>query len=387
MLNQVDGVPIEYVDDTAAFIKLCEEWRTKEYLAIDTEFLRTNTFYPKIGLLQITDDNCCYLIDPLGISDWSVFSDLLTNSQCCFVIHSCSEDLNLLQTFLGCIPANLFDTQLAAAFLGLGFSLSYQALVNEILGITVAKGETRSDWTKRPLTEAQILYAATDVRYLLRLQKILSRQLVEKDTLEWFEAECIRQKTIATTSEIEKLWESVYAGVSNAWKLNDRALEILQRLCYWREQIARSKNKPRNWIAKDKDLLILASELAELEEISLGALMSIPRVDRRFLSRHGNELHRLVNSVESGLEPINRELLNKPLNSGLRKKLKQCQKIVDDKAQQLQMAPELLGRKRQLLDFLHNFERSGQMQWSGELSGWRREVLEPEFAPVFSGDS
>lgn len=387
MTDQADGMPITYIDDNDSFNRLCEEWRTKEYLAIDTEFVRTSTFYSRIGLLQIADVTNCYLIDPLKIDDWSLFSDLLQNSECCFVIHSCSEDLNLLQTFLGCLPGSLFDTQLAAAFLGLGFSMSYQALVIELIGIEVEKGETRSDWTKRPLTDAQILYAATDVRYLLQLQNILKQQLVDKGKLQWFEAECERQKTIAAASEVEKHWESIYAGLSNAWKLSDPGLNILQKLCYWREKKARVRDKPRSWIVKDQELFNLANALSRAEEISLDAVMSVQEVDGRFLSRYGNEVLELVTADDANLERVNRELLNKPLNPSLRKKLKQCQKVVNTKAQELQMAPELLGRKKQLLDFLRNFERSGQVEWTGEFAGWRRQILESEFQSIMSGDS
>jgi ribonuclease D len=386
MINNADGMAIHYVDDTAAFNSLCDQWRNTEYLAIDTEFVRTSTFYPIIGLLQIADETSCYLVDPLKIDDWSAFSDLLVNSQCCFVIHSCSEDLNLLQIFLGCLPAKLFDTQLAAAFLGMGLSVSYQALVSELLGIGVAKDETRSDWTKRPLTEAQILYAATDVRYLLQVQGILKNRLIEKGMLQWFEAECERQKTSAAGSEVEKHWESFYIGLSNAWKLDDPGLILLQRLCYWREQEARTKNKPRNWIVKDNELLKLANDLSQTEKISLDAVMAVQEVDRRFLSRYGNELLHLLVTTESGLGRINRDLLNKPLSAALRKKLKQCQKIVSIKAEELEMAPELLGRKKQLLELFRDYERAGQIEWTGEFSGWRRHILEAEFLLIMSGE-
>lgn len=386
MSNHADGTPIEYIADTAVFNGLCEKWRNTKYLAIDTEFVRTSTFYPRIGLLQIADESNCYLIDPLKISDWSIFSDLLVNSQCCFVIHSCSEDFNLLQTFLGCVPASVFDTQLAAAFLGLGFSISYQGLVSEILGIDVVKDETRSDWTKRPLSEAQKLYAAIDVRYLQQLQEILNTQLIERGRLQWFEAECTRQKSIAAASEVEKNWELFYAGLSNAWKLSDTGLQLLQKLCYWREQEARRRDKPRSWIVKDQELLSVANELSNADEISLSTVMSIQQVDSRFLSRYGDSLLELLSATDSDLQSINRELLNNPIKPAMRKKLKQCQKIVNLKAQELDMAPELLGRKKQLLDFLRKFERKGQMEWSGEFSGWRRQVLEEDFLLIMSAD-
>ncbi len=116
-----DGMPVEYVSDAATLNALCVEWASEEFLAVDTEFERTSTFYARIGLLQIADSKCCYLIDPLSIDDWSGFKKLLSTPSCTLVMHSCSEDLSLLQTFLGCLPVSLFDTQLAAAFLGIGF--------------------------------------------------------------------------------------------------------------------------------------------------------------------------------------------------------------------------------------------------------------------------
>ena len=119
-----DGMPMEYVSDTARLNALCVEWGTEQFLAVDTEFERTSTFYARIGLLQIADSRCCYLVDPLCIDDWSGFKQLLSTPSCTLVMHSCSEDLSLLQTFLGCLPISLFDTQLAAAFLGIGLVLA-----------------------------------------------------------------------------------------------------------------------------------------------------------------------------------------------------------------------------------------------------------------------
>ena len=381
-----DGMPIHYIDDELSFNSLCKQWMSCDALAIDTEFVRTNTFYAKIGLLQIADLENCYLIDPLEIGDWNAFSNLLANSSCTFVIHSCSEDLNLLQTFLGVLPAKTFDTQLAAAFLGLGFSVSYQSLVAELIGIDVAKDETRSDWTKRPLTESQLHYAATDVRYLLELHSLLHNQLDQKGMLQWFFSECEQQTKVAIESEIEKNWEAYYANFGNAWRLNDWGVEILQKLCYWREQKARARNKPRSWIVKDNDLLNLAEILSKSNELSLELFKSAEEVDSRFLSRYSGELLGVLTDAKEDLQPINRELLNKPLGSQFRKKLKHCQKVVNLKAEGLEMAPEILGRKKQLLEFLRNFQATGQVQWSGELAGWRRGILESEFTAIMSDE-
>ena len=379
-----DGMSIVYVDDVGAFNVLCADWQKEKFLAIDTEFERTSTFYARIGLMQVADSKSCYLIDPLAIDDWSAFKAVINNPECTLVMHSCSEDLNLLQTFMGCLPCSLFDTQLAAAFLGIGFSISYQGLVEAMLGIAVDKEETRSDWIKRQLSEKQIRYAATDVRYLLQIRDLLSEQLEQRKMLSWLDAECNQQLAIAGLIEDVSQWQAYYTGLSNAWKLDQVGLQALQLLCVWREEKARVRNKPRSWIVKDNELLGLchgvSSDLSQ-GPLSMEMLANIEGLDSRFISRYGRELVELL-SDSTNRQEVDAALLNKPLNAVLRKKLKQCKQAANSKAEALGMAPELLGRKKFLLELLREFDRTGELHWSGELSGWRKELLEPELAAI-----
>lgn len=381
-----DGMPIEYVSDTATLNTLCEAWASEQFLAVDTEFERTSTFYARIGLLQIADSERCYLIDPLVIDDWSAFKQLLNTPSCTLVMHSCSEDLSLLQTFLGCLPVSLFDTQLAAAFLGIGFSISYQGLVEQLLGIEVAKDETRSDWIKRPLSDKQIHYAAADVRYLLQVREILSDQIQQKGMTDWLRAECDQQLAIAHRLEEESQWESYYTGVSNAWRLDTHGLQALQQLCVWREQKARQRNKPRSWIVKDNDLMSLCAEVAEpikAGELTLDMIRNVAGIDSRFLSRNASELFQLLSDASNKSE-VDQALLNKPLSAPLRKKLKLSKQAANTKAEELGMSPELLGRKKFLVELLRSFENDGQLQWSGDFAGWRRELLEVELTAIIT---
>jgi ribonuclease D len=381
-----DGLPIEYVSDAATLNALCVEWASEEFLAVDTEFERTSTFYARIGLLQIADSKCCYLVDPLSIDDWSGFKQLLSTPSCTLVMHSCSEDLSLLQTFLGCLPVSLFDTQLAAAFLGIGFSISYQALIEQLLGITVAKDETRSDWIKRPLSEKQIHYAAADVRYLLQVREILSDQIEQKGMLDWLRAESAQQLVIAHRLEQESQWEFYYTGVSNAWHLNTQGLQALQQLCVWREQKARQRNKPRSWIVKDNDLMNLCEVVSgpiKAGEFTLGDVSNAEGVDSRFLSRNASELYQLLSGSSKRIE-VDPTLLNKPLSAPLRKKLKLSKQVANTKAEELGMSPELLGRKKPLVELLRSYERDGELQWSGDFAGWRRELLEVELTAIIT---
>jgi ribonuclease D len=381
-----DGMPIEYVSDAATLNALCLEWASEEFLAVDTEFERTSTFYARIGLLQIADSKCCYLVDPLSIDDWSGFKQLLSSPSVTLVMHSCSEDLSLLQTFLGCLPVSLFDTQLAAAFLGIGFSISYQVLIEQLLGITVAKDETRSDWIKRPLTEKQIHYAAADVRYLLQVREILSNQIEQKGKTNWLRAESAQQLVNAQRLEQESQWESYYTGFSNAWRLDTQGLQALQQLCVWREHKARQRNKPRSWIVKDNDLLNLCAAVSRPikdDDFTIGDVSNAEDVDARFLSRNAPELYQLLSDSSSRIE-VDPALLNRPLSAPLRKKLKLSKQVANTKAEDLGMSVELLGRKKFLVELLRSYERDGELQWSGDFAGWRRELLEDELTAIIT---
>ena len=377
-----NGSHIHLIEAQQEFEELCSKWRSEKFLAIDTEFIRTNTFYPKLGLLQIADTNNCYLIDPLCISDWSPFAQLL-NLDIEFCIHSCSEDLNLLHTSISMMPREIFDSQLAAAFLGLGYSLSYQGLVKLLLGEEIPKDETRSDWLKRPLTDTQLQYAANDVSYLLALREALWEQLKSKDVLQWFEEECVSQTNLATEIENEESWKISYTMISNAWKLDDGSLSRLREICYWRELKAREKNKPKNWIAKDNDLFNIASIKQDLGTFSSADLESITFSDRRFIGRYGDEILNLLNNPNMQQICIDRSLLNFPLRPALRKQLKACQYVVSSLAEKLSVAPELLARKRLLQNLVRDYESFGELRWEGDLSGWRKELLEPEINPLF----
>ncbi|NKB31679.1 MAG: ribonuclease D [Pseudomonadales bacterium] len=377
-----DGSQICLVESQQEFEALCTAWSARDCLAIDTEFIRTNTFYPKIGLLQLNDTTASYLIDPHCISNWVKFTALFNNEATEFCVHSCSEDLNLLQTSLATVPNKIFDSQLAAAFLGLGFSLSYQALVKLLLGQDIPKDETRSDWLKRPLSSTQLEYAANDVCYLLTLRDALLEQLQSKNVFAWFEEECALQIKIATEYENQASWRNTYTTISNAWKLDDEKLERLQQLCFWRELKARERNKPRNWIAKDSDLFSVANQ--NESELSTESLENLSLSDRRIIARYGAEIVELINSPLPDQGVVDRTLLNFPLRPPLRKKLKSCQAVVAVLAEKLSMAPGLLARKRLLQDLLRDYENHGELRWQGELAGWRRELLEPEIKPLFS---
>ena len=379
-----NDMPVDIIRDTERFAKLCEGWSSLPFIAIDTEFDRTNTFYPKIGLLQIADHSKCYLVDPLSIQDWSCFTNLLANPGPTFVIHSCGEDLNLLNTTLGQIPLRIFDTQIAAAFLGLGYSISYQALVAKLFSIDLPKDETRSDWLNRPLSETQLLYAANDACYLLKIQKVLYQQLIAENKLNWLESECAFLLDSSKEAENITNWYSAYASISNAWKLDKQGLQYLQALSYWREDTARKRDKPRYWIAKDVDLFSIAQQMADDSECTLNKVNSLELSDERLLGKYADQIYKVLKYQNQAFDEVDTKMLNKPLNAAMRVKLKACQQVVKRQSEKLSMAPELLARKKILHEQLWAYKNTGGLIWVGELSAWRREVLEPEFVRIYS---
>ncbi len=386
MLFDADGMPVYYIDDDSQLAELCGRLAEISVIAMDTEFVRTNTFYSQLGLLQIGDGEACYLIDPQAIADWDPFRTLLNDADKLFVLHSSSEDLSVLLTRLGCLPKNLFDTQLATAFLGEGFSLSYQALLELLLEITVSKEETRSDWLKRPLTDTQLHYAALDVRYLHAVHAQLSERLAAAGKLDWFTADCTQQIQSAFLQEDEAQWDSLFAAISNSWKLNDQGLSYLQALTIWREREARRRDRPRSWIAKDNELQAIAYCLSKGKvDYSLSGLKEINDVPGKFIDRYGRELLNLMSTAsQSGSQP-DRILLNPPLEPAQRKQLKACQQTARAIAEKLQMAPELLAKKKYLLNLLQRAE-SGAELWYGEREDWRRALLESAITPILISD-
>ena len=386
-MQSVDGMPVIAVNDDQQLADLTAEWAKLPALALDTEFMRTNTFYPKLGLLQISDGESCYLIDPLEITEWQPLRELFQLDTLSFILHSSGEDLVLLFTSLGTVPSKIFDTQIAAAFLGYGFSLSYQALVKEELDKDIEKDETRSDWLRRPLSDSQLRYAALDVRYLHQLMERLQAGLVATDKIDWFVGECEQQIRTAIDTESPALWRELYKGISNAWRLSPRGLTLLQRLAYWREQQARRKDRPRNWIAKDAELFIIASEMAQTQSLDLSHLQRLKGVAQGLLNRQGERLIKAMQKPVDDLPESIDERLSPPMPIEMKNLIKGMQSVTRDVAEKLQIAPELLARKRQILAVLEDYQHTGNLSWTGDMSGWRKSLLQEKFEQLAERES
>jgi ribonuclease D len=356
------------VDDNQQLAQLCQQWRRAEIIALDTEFIRTDTFYPIAGLLQLSDGKGCFLIDPLAIDNWQCFADLMSDSSVIKLLHSCSEDLEVFDRLLGLLPTPIFDTQIGAAFAGYGFSLSYQNLVDEVLQIHVPKGETRSNWLQRPLTDSQLHYAALDVVYLHDVYSHLRNKLELLGRTVWWQEECLQ---LIEKANVYAPLSDYYKKVKSAWKLSPQQLLCLQKVTSWREQQARVKDRPRSRILKDRACFDLALQMPH----SHHELSTIPDLSPGAVRKLGDTLLALVDETESAGSEAYPARLAKPLPPSAASSLKALKALVRQRAEHLDMPSELLVKKRDYESLLRSGYKTGRYSLPASLCGWRKTVI------------
>ena len=347
-------------------------------LAIDTEFARFNTYYPMVGLIQIYDGHDCYLIDPLAVDSLEPLVPLMTSPDSVKVFHSGSEDMEVFQHCLGVVPVNLFDSQIAAAALGVGFSMSYQAIVEHYLDITIAKDETRSDWLQRPLTTSQLDYAALDVIYLLAVFERQRADLTERDRMA-----LVMEESGKLGSDLPILIapEDAYLKAKGLPGLDRLQLGVMRGLFAWRERIARRENLPRNRVIDQKAIFAIARGSVR----DRAALFRVEGLTPRQARRYGDEILAEVDAArdlpESELpHRVNRE--KTPIDNAA---LKRLRAVVERRAQSLSMAPELLTKRRDLEALLRSRTADGEFSLPDSLTGWREAVVGNDLLAALKG--
>lgn len=357
-----------WVAQDSELAELCQRWQQQAAVAIDTEFMRSNTFYPIAGLIQIGDGKGCYLIDPLAITDLSPLRDLMLNESVTKVMHSCSEDIEVFQRLLGVVPAPLFDTQIAAAFAGYGFSLGYAGLVKAVLTIEVPKDETRSDWLQRPLSVAQLKYAALDVAHMLIIYGKLLQQLKTSERLQWVKDDCA--ELVANARKAEN-FEIAYRKVGFAWKLRPQELAVLRALCVWRETQARARDLPRNRLIKEPALW----EMARKQPKDAAHLHRVDDIPHRTLQQDTETLLQIIRTTLASDSASWPERLDSPLGQGEAPLLKALKAHVREQAEHLQLPAEVLVRKKEYEALVRSGMNGGSYSLPDRLLGWRYSVV------------
>lgn len=366
-----------YLDTPQALAAACSRWAEAPVLALDTEFVRTRTFYPRLGLIQIAvesptaADTTVALLDPLTLTDLEPLAQRLRDPRQLKVLHSSSEDLEVLFHRLGELPAPLFDTQIAAALAGHGYSQSYASLVSRLLAIDLPKAETRTDWLQRPLTEAQLSYAALDVAYLPELHAQLSAQLAAIERTSWAEEEFRR---LGDAERFSTAPETAYKRLKPAPGMSRRQIAVLRELCGWREIEARQRDLPRNFVVQEEALRQIARQLPKSPE----ALAKVRALEPQELRRHGSALLAAVATALALPEDELPAAPARPLDlTPHRALLTQLRNRVAARAAELGLPAELLATRRSLEQLLRHALEGGEPTPPPELEGWRWGLVVP----------
>jgi len=330
-------------------------------VGLDTEFMRTDSFAPKLALIQIEIDSRIALIDPIADIDMSVLARRLGDPNTISIMHSASEDLDALSSLLPNSLGTLFDTQIAAAFCGLGAGLGYQKLVLIVCGVDLPKGETRSDWLQRPLTPSQLEYAAQDVIHLPVLHADLSARLSSRGFADWHAEDCARMLARARHREPDLQPQTAYRGAAE-WTREQQAR--LRRVLIWRDATARRIDKPRPWILDDPRILDLAANPpANANELA--------ERGRGLRALRGTERAELLEVLRSPLsaEELDFESIPAAADGEERRVIRALKEIVTTRAGELDLPEGLLCSRRHLESLYLS------RQWPAALEGWRKPLL------------
>ncbi|BBB29046.1 ribonuclease D [Neptunomonas japonica] len=358
-----------HISTHESLVECCARWQSLPMIALDTEFQRIDTFYPIPGLIQIADDQHCYLVDPLSIDDFSPLADVFTNPDVLKIIHAGSEDLELFYHSLGVLPSPIFDTQLAAAFVGWGFTMGLQRLVEHTLDIQIGKGETTSDWLKRPLSQEQEVYAALDVAYLPAICKMQTAELELHGRYAWFAEES--EVALNNALDQDPDGHEYYRRFSQMWGLSGIKLAVLRDVSMWREQQCRLRNTPRNWVLRNQTILSIAQKLPR-NAYELGRTEDIRH---KVVREEGEAILAILSNAQDSLEKAPVLPIHRPLPIIWNKRLKKLKAVAREVAEQIGIAPEILLRKKDLEALVRSGLETYDYQLPKELNGWRRDVV------------
>lgn len=335
-----------FIQEQVMLDSVCKDLSHAKVLAIDTEFVRTRTLYPKLGLLQVSDGKQLVLIDPLAVDDLSAFWQLLMDANIVKVLHACSEDLEVFLTAANCRPVNLIDSQIIMSFLGHGLSMGYAAMVKYYLDIELDKSESRTDWTARPLSARQLEYAQADVEYLFQLYPIITKQLSDKG---WLEAaqqdtELLIERKFTAIDETQ-----LYRSVKMSWRLSSSQLYRLKTLAIWRFQQAQKKDLPIGFIAKDHTLIAVA----QMNPETISAMNRLDGIELFDVRRNGKAMLALLKTIEpdhSDNFPDKIQRLDE--YPGYKQIFQQVKSFITKVAKNSDLLPENLASRKQINQYL-----------------------------------
>jgi ribonuclease D len=327
-------------------------------LGIDTEFMRERTYYAQLCLTQIAAGDDIWCVDPLaGHPQDAFWKELLAHD---WVLHSARQDIEVVYQAAGAMPASIFDTQVAAALLGMPAQLGYAGLLKELFDVEIHKMHTRADWSKRPLRPEYLEYAAEDVEYLLPACEVLTERLEQQGRLDW-----AREDSAWLLDPALYVVDAAQAidRLKGARNFHGRRRAAAARLATWREAEAIKRNRPRQWIIRDNVLLDIAWNLPTSEQ----ALADLEGVPPKLVTRVG---HEIIDAINQSTNDARDYEPPRPPDEAQKALVKRMQAKVVSRADELGIVAEALASKRELTAVIIGGTRNSRV-----FTGWRAELI------------
>ncbi len=362
------------IDNETDLRSLMAKAKQADAVGLDTEFVWERTYYPQLGLIQLSlSEEDCYLIDPLAVTDLSPLGELLAHRGVVKIFHDAPQDLMVLRQATGAEPQNIFDTRLAAGFCNFPATLSLGNLVKELLDINLDKGETRTNWCQRPLTEEQIRYALDDVRYLRAIRVLLLSRIIGPKIKSWLQEELNLLNNPATYSGATS--DERWLRLRGTNGIDRAGLAILKNLCIWREGMAKKLNRPRGHVLKDSQLI----DLARKRPVSPQEQKEQCGLSDKAVARYSKIIAAIIDNTQK--QPADTyPQVERPLrlNATERQLYEKLVKLIELKAGVLGIAPGLVGNTAELklLVTALSGKQNEISQQLRQTDGWRKNFLE-----------
>jgi len=372
------------IESHADLVEVCAHLRKQPWIALDTEFMRERTYYAQLCLVQIGTPDVIACIDPLRVGDLTPLLDLIYDFQVLKVMHAARQDMEVFYDLrrasrdrrtddanaASLVPRPVFDTQIAAAYLGYDGQIGYAALVKEISGVVLDKSHTRTDWAARPLSPEQLRYAEDDVRYLRDVYLRLKDKLSESGRSDWPEQDFVHlSDPLLYENDPRQAWQRIRHG----YRLEPRGQSVLRELAAWREHAAQSSNLPRSWVMPDPALV----ELARSEPRDNAQLAAVSCMNERTLHRWGSQV---LDAISTGRATVPETVWQTPpvLTAAQTQLCRRMAAEVDKKAHEQRISPAMLGTRRDIQRLVLG-DRS-----VGLLEGWRRALIGEELLAMLA---
>jgi ribonuclease D len=368
------------VTDAAGVDEVIAAARAEGRCALDTEFMWEKSYAPQLCLVQIAVGDTIWLVDPLAGAPLEPLGELVADAAVQKLMHAPSADLIAFGLHFGSVPANVYDTQVAAGFVGLTATASLDRLLDGVLKVRLNHNETFSDWTRRPLKDTQLDYAADDVRYLGQLVEELERRLAERGRTEWAQAEIERRFCSPEAAGGDP--ERAYRKVQRRGKLSPQAQAVLVDVAAWREQLARRRDQPSGWVMKDPTLV----EIARAAPRTAQDLKQIRGVGNSIAERESGEL---LEAVARGLEreppPVERSVPQR-IARQVDAVATLAVPMARIRCQDADLAPELVANRADLDRFLEAVVADEDLTALPLGQGWRKELLGDVLVRLVAGE-